>query len=70
MGMGAICSRPTVGGPHVSSTGHRITLPLAPGIFKHPTVEDLRRLLEDPEGARKYTIAALRKAIETAEEGL
>jgi len=43
-------------------SGRRIALPLAPGILKHPTVEDLRRLLTEPAVARKYTIAALHKA--------
>lgn len=39
-----------------------ITLPVFPGILKHPTVDELRQLLTKPAVARKYTILALRKA--------
>jgi hypothetical protein len=46
----------------VLEPGRQITLPVFPGIFKHPTVDELRELLAKPEAARKYTILALRKA--------
>ncbi len=41
---------------------HEVTLPVFPGILKHPTVDELRELLTKPAVARKYTILALRKA--------
>lgn len=43
-------------------TGRKVTLPVFPGILKHPTVDELRELLTRPSVARKYTILALRKA--------
>ena len=46
----------------VMRSGRRITLPVFPGILKHPTVDELRELLLKPAVARKYTVAALRKA--------
>ncbi len=39
-----------------------VTLPVFPGILKHPTMGELRELLERPAVARKYTVQALRKA--------
>ena len=42
--------------------GREVTLPVFPGILKHPTVDELRELLARPAVARKYTIVALRKA--------
>jgi hypothetical protein len=39
-----------------------VTLPIVPGILKHPTPEALPRLLVNPDVARKYTLEALRKA--------
>ncbi len=42
--------------------GREITLPVFPGILKHPTVAELRELLARPAVARKYTILALRMA--------
>ena len=42
--------------------GREVTLPVFPGILKHPTVDELRELLTKPAVARKYTIQALRKA--------
>ena len=39
-----------------------VTLPVFPGILKHPTVDELHELLTKPEVARKYTVLALRKA--------
>jgi hypothetical protein len=42
--------------------GREITLPVFPGILKHPTVDELRRLLLKPAVARKYTNLALCKA--------
>lgn len=46
----------------IVSPGHEITLPVFPGILKHPRVYELRELLTKPAVARKYTIQALRKA--------
>lgn len=40
----------------------KVTLPVFPGILKHPSVDELRELLARPAVARKYTILALRKA--------
>jgi hypothetical protein len=42
--------------------GRTVTLPVFPGILKHPTVDELCDLLVKPSVARKYTILALRKA--------
>jgi hypothetical protein len=42
--------------------GREVTLPVFPGILKHPTVDELRELLKRPAVARKYTVLALRKA--------
>ncbi len=42
--------------------GREVTLPVFPGILKHPTVDELRELLARPAVARKYTILALRMA--------
>jgi len=42
--------------------GPEIRVPVVPGILKHPTVEQLRKMLKDPDVVRKYTIAALREA--------
>lgn len=39
-----------------------VTLPVFPGILKHPTIDELRELLTRPAVARKYTLLALRKA--------
>ena len=47
---------------HVLACGRTVVLPVFPGILKHPTLEELRRLLEKPAVARKYTTLALRKA--------
>ena len=53
----------SVGAVHCAlSPDHEVTLPVFPGILKHPTVRELRELLENPTVARKYTILALRKA--------
>lgn len=43
-------------------SGHDVTLPIVPGILKHPSPEMLPDLLARPEVACKYTIEALRKA--------
>ena len=43
-------------------SGRKVTLPVFPGILKHPTVDELHELLARPVVARKYTILALRKA--------
>jgi hypothetical protein len=42
-------------------SGRRITVPVIPGILKHPTPEMLPALLCNPNVARKYTLEALRK---------
>lgn len=50
-------------GEVVTRIGDRsLTLPIFPGVLKHPTVDQLAQLLEDPAVARKYTDEALRKA--------
>ena len=43
-------------------SGNEVTLPMFPGILKHPTIDELRELLARPAVARKYTILALQKA--------
>ena len=43
-------------------SGRRITVPVIPGILKHPAPERLPTLLRNPNVVRKYTVAALRKA--------
>ncbi len=43
-------------------SGQRVTLPVFPGILKHPTIDELPRLLARPSVARKYTVLALQKA--------
>jgi len=43
-------------------SGLDVTLPIVPGILKHPTPEMLPHLLVEPEVAYKYTLEALRKA--------
>jgi len=43
-------------------SGLDVTLPIVPGILKHPTPEMLPSLLVKPEVAWKYTTEALRKA--------
>jgi hypothetical protein len=42
--------------------GQEVTLPVFPGILKHPSIDELLELLTRPAVARKYTIQALRKA--------
>jgi len=42
--------------------GGSVTLPIVPGILKHPTPESLASILVDPNVARKYTMEALRHA--------
>lgn len=39
--------------------GRQWELPIIPGILKHPRVEDLPALLEDPVVAKKYILLAL-----------
>ncbi len=46
----------------VLGVGREVTLPVFPGILKHPTVDELRELLQRPAVAQKYTVQALRKA--------
>ena len=41
--------------------GKRIELPVFAGVLKHPTEEQLRTLLVDPDTAHKYTREALRR---------
>lgn len=43
-------------------SGNKARLPVAPGIFKHATVEMLEELLQKPAVAKKYTMEALRVA--------
>jgi hypothetical protein len=42
--------------------GARVRLPLFGGILKHPTLDQLRVMLEDPVVVRRYVREALRKA--------
>jgi hypothetical protein len=42
--------------------GRRVTLPVVPGILKHPMPEQLPSLLVEPNTARKYTVEALKHA--------
>lgn len=42
--------------------GRILTLPVVPGILKHPTPGALSTLLVNSDAARKYTLAALRHA--------
>lgn len=44
------------------SPGNEITVPIIPGILKHPRPEELPALLSKPSVVRKYTMLALRKA--------
>lgn len=46
----------------VLPSGQTITIPVVPGILKHPSVESLRRLLVNANAARKYTCQALIRA--------
>jgi hypothetical protein len=43
-------------------SGLSVTLPVVPGILKHPSPEMLPALIRNPEVACKYTREALRKA--------
>ncbi len=43
-------------------SGVVVRLPVVPGILKHPSVDLLRHLLQNPSVARKYTKEALRVA--------
>lgn len=42
--------------------GGSVTLPIVPGILKHPTPELLASMLVEPRVARKYTVEALQHA--------
>jgi len=44
------------------SPGNEITVPVIPGILKHPRPEELPTLLSRPSVVRKYTMLALAKA--------
>jgi hypothetical protein len=46
----------------VLANGQRISLPVIPGILKHPHPSELFALLRDEDVARKYTRLALQKA--------
>jgi hypothetical protein len=46
----------------ITKDGHRVALPVAPGLLKHPASDDLGRLLRDPAVALKYTVVALQLA--------
>jgi len=52
----------SVGSVAAELDGELVSLPVFPGILKHPLPEDLGRLLAHPAVARKYTIEALRIA--------
>lgn len=43
-------------------SGRRVTLPVIPGILKHPLPEMLPDLLQRPNVAWKYTLEAIRRA--------
>lgn len=43
-------------------SGETITIPVVPGILKHPSAESLHRLLTNANVARKYTCQALIRA--------
>ena len=43
-------------------SGQTITVPVVPGILKHPRPDELAEILTRPDAVRKYTIEALRKA--------
>jgi hypothetical protein len=42
--------------------GKSVTVPIIPGILKHPRPDQLPALLTNPGIVKKYTMAALRKA--------
>lgn len=42
--------------------GHSQEIPVVPGILKHPTLDQLRKLLEDPLVVRRYVREALARA--------
>ena len=42
--------------------GTVLTVPVVPGILKHPTPDALPSILAHPDAVRKYTIEALRHA--------
>jgi hypothetical protein len=44
------------------SGGKALTIPVFPGVLKHPSASELPRLLKKPAVLRKYTIQALRTA--------
>lgn len=46
----------------VLEDGRSIEIPIAPGILKHPRLEELEGLLRMPDVARKYAREALRVA--------
>ena len=46
----------------VLPSGQEVTLPVIPGLLKHPAPGRLAGMLRNPAVARKYTITALRKA--------
>jgi len=44
------------------ATGEEVEVPVVPGLLKHPTLDQLREMLKDPDVVKKYTVAALCKA--------
>jgi hypothetical protein len=46
----------------LETDGGQLSLPVVPGILKHPRKDQLAELLLDSDVARKYTREALRKA--------
>ena len=47
-------------------SGETVTIPVVPGILKHPSPEQLPEILARPAAMQKYTVEALRKAVQTA----
>ena len=43
-------------------SGETVTIPVVPGILKHPSPEQLPEILARPAAMQKYTVEALRKA--------
>lgn len=53
---------PTKSAAYALPDGRTITVPLVPGILKHPAESDLPEILARPNALRKYTVEALRRA--------
>ena len=46
-------------------SGKTVTVPVVPGILKHPRPDELPEILTRPAAMEKYTVEALRKAAAT-----